>query len=107
MPKTTLHHRNRALCCQCANLRTVSASYRPWPDISGSSDDHQHPDGWRCTITLKCAVCKERTRHAYLRDFLHDGRPDHLRDVAESLQHVTPGTGHYGEVRPPWADKEN
>jgi hypothetical protein len=59
MPHPNTTPKNRALCCQRGNLRTVAARYRPWPDINRSMDGNEHPDGWRCTLTLKCAVCNE------------------------------------------------
>ena len=91
MPQPHAAPKNRALC-QCGSRRTVSIRCRSWPDINGSRDDNEHPDGWRCTMTLKCAVCNERTCH-YLREFLYDGRPDYEHcDIAETRQHLRPGS---------------
>lgn len=79
----------RALCCECGNLRTVSASYRRYDD-NLSCDDNLHPLGWRCTMTLKCSICRGPTRHAILRD--DEDRPE-FRDIAETRQHLQPGAG--------------
>ena len=69
----------RALCCECGNLRTVSANYRPPRDENRTTDASGEPHGWRMTGTVKCRVCKTRTRHAILRD---DDSPEN-RDFAE------------------------
>jgi hypothetical protein len=82
--------RIRALCCECGNLRYVSASYRRQDD-NRSADDNLHPQGWRCTTTLKCSACKTAMRHAVLRDDDSD-RPE-FRDIAETRMHLAPGTG--------------
>lgn len=85
---------NRALCCNCGTLRTVSVNYRRLDDPNRSFDDNEHPLGWRCTLTLRCSSCRRRTRHATLRDFTWDGRrDDQSRDVAETRQHLAPGSG--------------
>jgi hypothetical protein len=84
---------NRALCCECGNLRTVAASFRRRDD-NYTCDDNRHPEGWRVTLTLRCAICKSPTRHAALRDYCYDGRPDdEFRDIAETRQHLDPGVG--------------
>jgi hypothetical protein len=76
--------RIRALCCECANLRTVSGNYSLPHDANRTheSDPGDHR-GWRVTGTLKCAVCMTKTRHALLRD---DDKPEH-RDFAELREH--------------------
>jgi hypothetical protein len=61
--------RVRALCCECGNLRTVSAKYKaPRSDDNRSLECYDDPRGWRVTCTLKCSVCGTKTRHAMLRD---------------------------------------
>jgi hypothetical protein len=75
--------RIRALCCECGNLRTVSANYEPPRDANNTDEADIHQRGWRCTATLKCSVCKTKTRHALLRD---GEEPDH-RDFAELEEH--------------------
>ncbi|MDT5328095.1 MAG: hypothetical protein QOF25_5247 [Mycobacterium sp.] len=80
----------RALCCECGNLRTVSADYRRRAD-NLSFDDNLHPLGWRCTRTLKCSICRAPIRHAVLRDDDSD-RPE-FRDIAETRQHLRAGGG--------------
>jgi hypothetical protein len=80
----------RALCCECGSLRTTSAGYRR-NDDNLSFEDNLHPQGWRCTRTLKCSACRAPTRHAVLRDDDSD-RPE-LRDIAETRQHLRPGEG--------------
>jgi hypothetical protein len=80
----------RALCCECGNLRRVNARYRRYDD-NLSYDDNLHPLGWRCTITLKCWICRGPARHAILRDDVSD-RPE-FRDIAETRMHLAPGTG--------------
>lgn len=59
----------RALCCVCGEVRRFSARYAG----GGRIDDRGLPDQ-RCTIDLKCDVCRRRTRHAFLLDFAV--RPD-------------------------------
>jgi hypothetical protein len=81
--------RTRALCCECGNLRTASAGYRR-NDDNLTFDDNRHPQGWRCTVTLKCSICRGPTRHAVLRD--DEDRPE-FRDIAETRMHLAPGTG--------------
>jgi hypothetical protein len=70
--------RVRALCCECANLRTVSGNYSLPNDgnLTYEYDYGDHP-GWRLTGTLKCSICRTKTRHAILRDH------DEYRDFAE------------------------
>jgi hypothetical protein len=80
--------RDRALCCECGNLRTASAGYRR-NDDNMTSDDNRHPQGWRCTTTLKCSACKTATRHAVLRDSCEP----RFRDIAETRMHLEAGTG--------------
>jgi hypothetical protein len=80
----------RALCCECGNLRTTSARYRR-NDDNLTFEDNRHPQGWRCTRTLKCSICRAPTRHAVLRDDDSD-RPE-FRDIAETRQHLRPGEG--------------
>jgi hypothetical protein len=75
--------RVRALCCECGNLRTVAANYRPPRDANNTDEADIHQRGWRCTATLKCAICTTKTRHALLRD---DDEPQ-FRDYAELQQH--------------------
>ena len=59
--------RERALCCECGNLRTVAANFNPLLDANRTCDDGDDQRGWRMTCTLKCPVCKTKTRHALLR----------------------------------------
>jgi hypothetical protein len=73
--------RVRALCCECGNLRTVSANYGPPRDGNHSVEGCADPRGWRVTGTLKCSICKVKTRHALLRD------GDKRRDSAEPPEH--------------------
>jgi hypothetical protein len=80
--------RIRALCCECGNLRTTSAGYRR-NDDNLTFDDNRHPQGWRCTVTLKCSACKTATRHAVLRDSCEP----RFRDVAETRMHLEAGAG--------------
>jgi hypothetical protein len=76
--------RERALCCECGNLRTVSVNYSLPHDVNRSYErDPFDKRGWRVTGTLKCCVCKTKTRHALLRD---NDKPEH-RDIAERLEH--------------------
>jgi hypothetical protein len=82
--------RIRALCCECGNLRTTSAGYRR-NDDNLTFEDNRHPQGWRCTRTLKCSICRAPTRHAVLRDDDSD-RPE-FRDIAETRMHLAPGGG--------------
>jgi len=67
-----LKRENRALCCQCGNLRTVSARHRfRWgdPATTHDDDDRDHPGRfWRMTGTLVCSVCEGPTVHALIRD---------------------------------------
>jgi hypothetical protein len=45
-------------------------------------------------MTLKFTARNAQTRHALLRDFLYDGRPDdRFRDIAETRLHLEPGSG--------------
>jgi hypothetical protein len=60
--------RVRALCCECGNLRTVSANHRSRNDDNRSGECVDDPRGWRCTGTLRCSECGSKTRHALLRD---------------------------------------
>ncbi len=54
-----------ALCCNCGNLRTVSANYYFGPnDENRGGALFTDPRGWRNTGTLKCSQCRTRTRHA-------------------------------------------
>jgi hypothetical protein len=80
--------RVRALCCECGNLRTTSAGYRK-NDDNLTCDDNLHPLGWRCTQTLKCAICRIPTRHAVLRDNCEP----RFRDIAETRMHLKTGAG--------------
>jgi hypothetical protein len=80
----------RALCCECGNLRYVTPRYRRYDD-NLTFDDNLHPLGWRCTMTLKCSICRASTRHAFLRDDVSD-RPE-IRDIAETRQCLLPGGG--------------
>lgn len=70
--------RVRALCCECGNLRTVSANHRSRKDDNRSGECDDDPRGWRVTGTLKCSECGGATRHALLRDACGE-----YRDVAE------------------------
>jgi hypothetical protein len=79
--------RQRALCCECGNLRTVSTRFSFPRDENKTYDDGCHPGGWRATGTLKCPVCKQKTRHARLRE------PSEFRDIAESRMTGCPGCG--------------
>jgi hypothetical protein len=74
--------RIRALCCECGNLRTVTANYKLPRDNNRSIECGDDPRGWRVTGTLKCAVCKAKTRHALLRDACGE-----YRDFAELPEH--------------------
>ena len=71
----------RALCCECGNLRTVSAKYSP-PRDDNRATEFGDPRLWRWTGTVKCSVCKTRTRHAIIRD----NCPEY-RDAAEDADH--------------------
>jgi hypothetical protein len=75
--------RERALCCECGNLRTVAANYNP-PRDANRTMEWVDPRGWRMTGTLKCPICATRTRHALLRD---TDEPQ-LRDYAELRDHA-------------------
>jgi len=73
----------QALCCECGNLRTVSADYH-----FGTNDENcgeglfMNPRGWFETGTLKCAHCGARTRHALLnKEGKRDYAEDYLRYV--------------------------
>lgn len=66
----------QALCCECGNLRTVSADYYRMNDPNYAYGDHARAKGWRQTQTLKCDACNDRTRHALLRP-THIGDPDY------------------------------
>jgi hypothetical protein len=77
---TTRNSRVRALCCECGNLRTVSANYSPHRDDNRASEVGD-PRLWRMTGTLKCSVCKAMTRHAQLRDDCPE-----YRDAAEERE---------------------
>ncbi|MCG7597829.1 hypothetical protein [Mycobacterium sp. PSTR-4-N] len=74
---------NRALCCRCGQLRTVSAKHTfRWDDPATTLDggDRDYPErGWRMTGTLRCGECAQPTVHAILRDSCD---PEH-RDYAE------------------------
>jgi hypothetical protein len=72
----------RALCCVCGQLRTVSSAFVR-QDANLTLDAPNQTNGWRMTVTLKCAQCGRLTRHAKLRD------GDPYRDAAEERQ--TPG----------------
>ena len=69
----------RALCCECGNLRTVSASHRR-RDENYAAEFSDHRRGWRMTTTLKCPVCEQPTRHAVLRDDTPETRDSVERD---------------------------
>jgi hypothetical protein len=71
----------RALCCQCGQLRTVSARFVR-RDANLTYEVPAEKGGWRMTITLKCGHCGRLTRHAKLRD------GDPYRDW---MEHQTPG----------------
>lgn len=62
----------RALCCECGNIRRTS-TYGGYGEPD-PADLSLLAVGWiqptRCTVWRKCAVCKTRTCHAYLRDDL-------------------------------------
>jgi hypothetical protein len=73
----------RALCCECGNLRTVSAKYRPRNDDNRSGECDDDPRGWRVTGTFKCSVCGTATRHAQLRDACGE-----YRDHAERRRRI-------------------
>lgn len=80
--------RVRALCCVCGQLRTVSANASPRRDDPNVTYEGWGPYAhllgwWRFTRTLKCATCKQQTRHALLRDA---DEPQH-RDYAERTDH--------------------
>jgi hypothetical protein len=84
-----------ALCCECGNLRTVSAAYcfrrgDPNRSTDGFGD---HPRGWRYTGTLLCSTCGRRTRHAVLRS-------DQYRDSAETWQRYALGGQWEGKYPP-------
>src|SRR5262245_44264086 len=66
-----------ALCCECGNQRTVSASYRRYD--ANHSYDVGDPRGWRATVTLKCDPCQQPTRHALLH--ADSPTPEHLAGV--------------------------
>jgi DNA-binding transcriptional regulator GbsR (MarR family) len=55
----------------------VSANYKAPRDYNRAGELDLHERGWRVTGTLKCSVCKTKTRHAILRDH------DEYRDFAE------------------------
>jgi hypothetical protein len=74
--------RVRALCCECGNLRTVSANHRSRNDDNRSGECDDDARGWRVTGTLKCSVCGGKTRHALLRD-----DDTEFRDIAELGKH--------------------
>lgn len=88
MPNTT-PPKVRALCCECGNMRTVSSRYSAPHDANRTQDDNLHPQGWRCTMTLKCPICRRPARHAVLRD---DDAPE-FRDIAETRQNLLAGEG--------------
>jgi hypothetical protein len=75
--------RVRALCCECGNLRTVSARYRRRDDAH-SRDSGADARGWRMTATLRCSACGSGTVHALLRDDVPG-----FRDSAEERQWLT------------------
>ncbi|MDX1878214.1 hypothetical protein SBE55_10330 [Mycolicibacterium sp. 141076] len=55
----------QALCCECGQLRTVSAGYyTSYKDPNSSAGGFEDKRGWRRTCTLKCAQCGKSTRHA-------------------------------------------
>ena len=70
-----------ALCCECGQLRTVSADYSRYRDPNHADSDQGKTGGWRLTQTLKCSACGDRTRHALLRR--HDAP---YRDADEQRQ---------------------
>lgn len=70
-----------ALCCECGQLRTVSADYSRYRDPNHADSDQGRTGGWRLTQTLKCSACGDRTRHALLRR--HDAP---YRDADEQRQ---------------------
>lgn len=85
----------RALCCGCGEVRRFSARYAG----GGRIDDLGLPDE-RCTIDLKCEVCRRRTRHAFLLDFF--SRPDE----AERRNPPVPPRGYdpFQEAAERWSD---
>jgi hypothetical protein len=78
--------RVRALCCECGNLRTVAASYKPPRDANNTDEADIHQRGWRCTATLKCSICMTKTRHALLRD--DDPEYRDFAELRERERHV-------------------
>lgn len=63
----TPRHRNRALCCECGELRTVAQGYRG----SRPGSDAGEPAGAWCTW-LRCGNCRASTRHALIVDYMAD-----------------------------------
>lgn len=60
----------RALCCVCGMRRHVNSRSAGDRDENRSDENDRHPQGWRCTLTLRCENCRARTRYARLRDEL-------------------------------------
>lgn len=73
--------RDYSRTCALLPMRKPAHSQRELPpyiddNYSGECDDN--PRGWRVTGTLKCSLCKTKTRHALLRR-----DEDEFRDWAE------------------------
>ena len=64
--RTTVVRRDRALCCEWGELRTVAHSYRRQPSVGA---DLRRPAGPWCTW-LKCSHCAKVTIHALIVDTL-------------------------------------
>lgn len=60
--------RNRALCCECGDLRTVAHSCRGNPPVGSASS---RPAGPWC-VWLRCTHCATSTLHAVIVDVLAD-----------------------------------
>jgi len=64
--RSTVVRRDRALCCECGELRTVAYSYHGQPPVGA---DPRRPAGPWCTW-LKCSNCAKVTIHALIVDTL-------------------------------------
>lgn len=89
----------KALCCDCGQLRTVSANYHFGNDQNRSDGYFYDSRGWSHTGTLKCVECGRPTRHALLR-----GEDDKYRDHDEDLQRYVLG-GEWSGKYPPDRDR--
>lgn len=103
LPATPEPERRQALCCNCGQLRTVSADYfarKGDPNFcTGGFEDKR---GWRQTMSLKCDECGQRTRHALLGT---PGRADWTENLQRFVLGAEPPTANICWDNNEWRDR--